>query len=158
MIEANPRAYRELLTKDRKAWSTPACISLSDHVEIGAEFLASGMDGAVGKEMVTKEGANPYVYEVKANCFPLNVMLEAIGVNHVDMFSLDVEGVELQVLKSIDWSRITITLLTIEVNQQRNGIDEFLTSKGYKEVESGLKSKQDAIYTAHTKKISKDFR
>jgi hypothetical protein len=136
LIEANPRAYRELLAKDRKAWNTPACISLSDKVDIGVDFLAHGMIGKVNGDSSAKDLANPYVYKVKANCFPLNVMLDAIGVAHVDMFSLDVEGVELQVLKSIDWSRITVSLLTIEKNGAEAAIDEFLTSKGYRKLSS----------------------
>lgn len=145
LIEANPRAYRELLMKDRKAWTTPACISLSSHVELSVDFLASGADGGVGKQKQgEKDASNPYIYMVKANCFPLNVMLDAIGQKHVDMFSLDVEGSEMKVLESIDWDRVTISLFTIEVNKKGREIDDFLTAKGYRKMH--LQSSQDAIY------------
>ena len=138
LIEANPRAYRELLAADRKAWTTPACISLSSAVELGVDFLAHGMVGGYGVDRFQEGGhlqkaaeTSAYVYRVKANCFPLNVMLDAIGANRVDMFSLDVEGAELAVLKSIDWNRVTIRVLMIEHNGQPKQIDEFLVSKGY---------------------------
>jgi len=150
LIEANPRAYRELLATDRKALSTSACISLSGHVEIGVDFLAHGMIGGYGKDrfnttLNTTKGrklgkdklTNPYVYSVKANCFPLNVMMEAVEVDRIDMFSLDVEGAELDVLKSIDWDGggLMIRLLIIEHNGVAKQIDAFLVGRGYRKVE-----------------------
>ena len=48
LIEANPRAYREILTKDRKAWVAGACISLTPKVE-EVTFLAHGMIGGISK-------------------------------------------------------------------------------------------------------------
>lgn len=44
------------------------------------------------------------------------------------------EGAELAVLKSIDWSRVSIGLLIIEHNGQQKAIDEFLTARGYQQV------------------------
>ena len=35
-------------------------------------------------------------------------MLEALGTDRADYFSLDVEGAELYVLQSIDWPRVVI--------------------------------------------------
>ena len=37
-----------------------------------------------------------------------------IGVSHIDYFSLDVEGSELAVLQSIDWSRLSVALMSVE--------------------------------------------
>ena len=34
-------------------------------------------------------------------CFPLSSILQAVGIQHVDFFSLDVEGAELQILKTL---------------------------------------------------------
>jgi FkbM family methyltransferase len=139
LIEANPRAYRELLQKDRHAWTTGACISLSDHVELGVDFLAHGMVGGYqvdrfkdGGQLKRQAETNPYVYSVKANCFPLGVMLDAIGVNKVDMFSLDVEGAELAVLKTIDFDRFEISLIVVEENGNRKALVDFMMSKGYR--------------------------
>lgn len=140
LIEANPRAYRELRAKDSKAWSTPACISMSNQVELGATFLAHGMLGGYGNQGGSRFETNkfdraketdPYVYDIKTNCFPLNVMLDAIGVNHVDMFSLDVEGAELQVLQSIDWTKLTLLVLVVEVNGKGREIHDFMTAQGF---------------------------
>ncbi len=43
-------------------------------------------------------------------CFPLYSILLAHGQNWVDFFSLDVEGHELQVLKTIPWHKVNITV------------------------------------------------
>jgi Methyltransferase FkbM domain len=131
------------LAADRKAWTTPACISMSAQVELEVKFLAHGMVGGYGTErfgagntFTFEKAKNPYVYDVKANCFPLNTMLDAIGVGRVDMFSLDVEGAELQVLETIDFDRVSIGLFIIEHNGAAEAIHALLVPKGYRRVES----------------------
>ena len=41
-------------------------------------------------------------------CFPFHSILFAIGNPTVDYFSLDVEGVELDILKTIPWNKVDI--------------------------------------------------
>ena len=43
-------------------------------------------------------------------CFPLYSILLAHGRKTVDFFSLDVEGHELQILKTIPWHKVDITV------------------------------------------------
>ena len=52
--------------------------------------------------------------KVAVNCFPLNSITAALGVSHVDYFSLDVEGPEIEILQTIDWTRLRIDVLSIE--------------------------------------------
>ena len=49
-------------------------------------------------------------------CRRLDWVLEQFGVTHVDFFSLDVEGGELQVLQTLDWSRITMDVIVVETD------------------------------------------
>jgi Methyltransferase FkbM domain len=51
----------------------------------------------------------------RVTCYPLTDLLKAIGVNHVDFFSLDTQGGELKILKTIDFQAVRIDILTIEV-------------------------------------------
>lgn len=44
-------------------------------------------------------------------CFPLFDILKAIGNPIVDYFSLDIEGVELDVLKTIPWNDVNIKVI-----------------------------------------------
>ena len=41
-------------------------------------------------------------------CFPFHSILFAIGNPTVDYFSLDIEGIELDVLKTIPWDKVDI--------------------------------------------------
>jgi len=43
-------------------------------------------------------------------------ILLALGNPKVDIFSLDIEGAELQVLKTIPWDKVNISSLLIEIN------------------------------------------
>ena len=51
---------------------------------------------------------------LKVQCFPFYSILLALGVDHVDYFSLDVEFSELEVLKTVPFGAITIDTFTIE--------------------------------------------
>jgi len=53
-----------------------------------------------------------YISAGTVECFPLYSLLAAINVTTVDYLSLDVEGVEYKILKSIPFDK-----LTIKVNQ-----------------------------------------
>ena len=43
-------------------------------------------------------------------------MLMALGNPRVDLFSLDIEGAEYPVLKTVPWDKVNIRCLIIEVN------------------------------------------
>ena len=48
---------------------------------------------------------------IKTMCFPFHSILLAIGNPSVDYFSLDVEGVELDILKTIPWDKVDIKVI-----------------------------------------------
>ena len=43
-------------------------------------------------------------------CGPLTAWLRLLGVRHIDFFSLDVQGAELVVLRSLDWARTPVSV------------------------------------------------
>ena len=43
---------------------------------------------------------------IKKQCFPLYSLLLAVGNPRVDYFSLDVEGSELDILRTIPWKKV----------------------------------------------------
>lgn len=45
---------------------------------------------------------------VEVQCFPLITLLLAANMTSVDYFSLDIEGQELNVLRSIPWDKVDI--------------------------------------------------
>lgn len=52
----------------------------------------------------------------QVQCFPLQAVLEALGNPLVDYFSLDIEGAEYAVLKTINWDKIRLSALSVEMN------------------------------------------
>ncbi len=68
-------------------------------------------------------------------CMPMGLVMNVLRIRHINFFSLDVEGGELQVLKSIDFDSITFDVLVLEDNNSRELITALLTSKGYDFVE-----------------------
>jgi|GEM_PF-627440 len=72
------------------------------------------------------------VNKVMVECVPLADVLDEMGITHVDYISIDVEGSELDVLKSIDFSKVTFDVLVIEDNYRSKALREFLKEKGYR--------------------------
>lgn len=47
-------------------------------------------------------------------CVPLDDLLFAVGRNHVDYLSLDIEGSEPEVLEHVNWRTLRIDVMTVE--------------------------------------------
>ena len=58
----------------------------------------------------------PINREISLPCFSLNTIMKALGHNKIDFFSLDIEGVEYDVLKTIDFNQLNIETFAIEHN------------------------------------------
>lgn len=70
-------------------------------------------------------------------CVPLASILRAARVRHINYFILDVEGGELEVLKSINWHQVRFDVLCIETEEENRppnfelDITEYLRTRGY---------------------------
>jgi FkbM family methyltransferase len=75
--------------------------------------------------------------EIEVSTFRIETLLDKIQAPRlIDYWSLDTEGSEYMLLKTFPWSRYTVTLLTIEHNQEtskQTAISDFL-SEDYTEV------------------------
>ncbi|ODM94854.1 Protein Star [Orchesella cincta] len=151
LVEADPNNYMQLLTKNRKSWSSNTCLSIKPHPH-QANFIQDFNQGKIlegnpdGSESVVPvftdrelmrggpQDMAPYQTVVKVQCMPLFSLLAAMNVSVVDYFSLDVEGNELQVLKTIPFDKILIKTLSVEFIHTEEGKElllEFMLSKGY---------------------------
>ena len=160
LVEANPDAFEEMKLKHRKAWLLGHCLSTQNQSEI-VNFDASGLLGGIiheGRkpgldasqgEVVTLGGSYmvvpgaedmcPYKRRtIKTQCFPLYSILKAVGNPTVHYFSLDVEGSELPILKTIPFDKVDIKVFDIEIKNAGHifpgsyrDITKFMYSKGY---------------------------
>jgi len=121
LIEANPYSFSQLMTKNRKAYSINACLSPTPYpqqIQFDAmeNTLLSGLkvDGKSVRDNWKSDHNRKVKDSVTAQCFPFYSILLAIGNPTVHYFSLDVEGVEVDVLKTIPWDKVDIKVLSIE--------------------------------------------
>ena len=64
---------------------------------------------------------------------PLYSLLLAMGNPRVDYFSLDVEGAEMAVLRTIPWKKLDIRALSVEVaHSDKRLIKRFMVKQGYR--------------------------
>lgn len=98
-LEPNPRTYQRLLHNialNRAANVVPVLGAVAERAGVAPMQLPP--DGNWGMSRVAASGSADY----RALAMPLSTVLEAVGVQRVDVLKVDVEGVEEQVLRSID--------------------------------------------------------
>jgi FkbM family methyltransferase len=131
-----PTSQYESLVKNR-----PNCYNFNyaiSEIEGELEFLGDGALGGLTKSMsnIHRSGWNldKSHKPKKVKSVPINKIISELNVERVDLFSIDVEGGELEVLKTFDWS-IPVYLVLIEMAKHELDKDEscrdFLKSKGF---------------------------
>lgn len=151
-IEPRKSAF-EKLTKNRNCICENVCISEEEGVKDFTEFIGrhTQLSGLTEKysndhkkriEKETKE-FGLVTKTVNAECKNINNLLNHHGISKIDYFSIDTEGGELDILKSIDFDKVRIDIISIENNYLDLKIKKFLKSKNYKLIK---KMRVDEIY------------
>ena len=73
--------------------------------------------------------------EIKVKTININTLLESHKIYNIDYLSLDVEGSELSILKTWDFTKHKVKFLTVEhgnVSHYQKSINALLTSRGFK--------------------------
>ena len=115
LIEANALQFKQLLGKNRKVLSLNACLNTENKTAVRM-FDTMPEVGGVVKEMVPqhKKTINSKWAKVEVQCFPFYSVMKAINRTHIDLLSLDVEGAELGILKTIPFSDLIIDVILVE--------------------------------------------
>jgi len=142
---------------NRKAYSSCSCISTftkPSFVEVEKDINFMGL--------VTKEEPGSVVQVPGQQCFPLFSYLKALDYPTVNLLSLDIEGAEFGVLKTVPWDKVDIEVLLIELihagshfKGSREEIHQFLLSKNY--VYLGTISVDDVFVRKDLLKSKYDF-
>ena len=68
-------------------------------------------------------------------CVPLRELFDRLAITRVDVFWLDIEGAELDALRSVDFSRVSIGVLVVEMRvnsaERNRAIRELLRAAGF---------------------------
>jgi len=143
LIEATPQYFHECKRVNRKAYLMNTCLGVERTPYFAKfNFESAGIDNHTDSKVMAGFGDNSandrdasYI-----QCFPLEAILAAVRSPKVNLFILDIEGYELAVLRAIDWSKVDIEVLTVEVehagvfmkDSSPTIIEEFMKDKGYK--------------------------
>lgn len=76
---------------------------------------------------------------IKVQSVPLQKILDKNGVDYVHYLSIDVEGGELSVLKSLDFEKTFVDVIGFEANYPKETIEilQFLKKRGYRPLKEG---------------------
>eukprot|EP00039_Didymoeca_costata_P002599 m.61374 g.61374 ORF g.61374 m.61374 type:complete len:525 (+) comp11403_c0_seq4:229-1803(+) len=144
LIEANPRITPKL-KKNRgdgiaSIFTMAVCPYGPNGEEGVVEFAGDpGTSGVVGdlsdnhREQWIDGAKNNSI--IKVPCKPISAMIKEAGLDHIDIFSLDVEGGELSVLKTFDFD-VPVCVFVVELDftdpQKDESVRELLRSKGFR--------------------------
>jgi len=132
--------------------------AVSDETRKDVEFYtfseAEGWSG-IADTMTAKHvsAANEYRFGYssisKVDTITFNDMMKDFpDINHIDFISIDTEGHEMNVLRSIDFEKYTFGLMTVETKEDGDVV-EYINSKGYKPL---LTAGSDVVF------VQEDYR
>ncbi|KAK2724729.1 uncharacterized protein LOC136032834 [Artemia franciscana] len=150
LIEADDRFYSDLKRVHRRAYGVHACVSRDSYpsvalfkpspIYVASTFLGHnvtkvnpGTGYLVSQHRRELNGSDVDFIEVK--CIPIYTALLAANITNIDLFVLDIEGVELEVLKTLPFEKVSVAIFMIEMagkpESERKLLRIFLQSKGY---------------------------
>ena len=116
LIEANPENAALLKRNRPKSLVIPKAVCNAS--EKFVEFAGSAAVGGILKEMPSSHIHRfiPDKRTIKVPCEPIGQMIRDSGFRANDLFVLDVEGAELMVLRTMDWS-IPVRVFVVEMGR-----------------------------------------
>ena len=135
LVEAHPIWYLRGLEKHRNATHVNSCLGIKDkpHFTDFDSHSASQKTKTMGG-IVLEPSETTFLHQ----CLPLVSLLLAMDNPTVHYFSLDIEGAELQVLKTVPWDKVDIWVISVETHLagevfpgSREDIIHYMESVGY---------------------------
>lgn len=140
-IEPQIHLFKKLV-HTRKARCMNVAVSDQDGVEeftfvpgdaCAISGLTSKMDqrhlGRIDDEVRKSNGK---IQKAMLTCRTLTSILDEYNMSHINYLSIDTEGSEPQIIAGIDFSRISIDLISMEVNYELDPIVNMMEARGYK--------------------------
>lgn len=141
LIEPITNSFQDLLSKHRNVFALNVCLTKNKPklIKFKMADVLSGRIDYLNKNQLDyiPKYAKARSYETVdyyVPCFSLNTILKAIDVKNVDIFSLDVEGGEWEVLASIDYDQFNFDLFCFEwfyVQKYMRNIHELMARNGF---------------------------
>ncbi|XP_051163581.1 uncharacterized protein LOC127282995 isoform X2 [Leptopilina boulardi] len=118
LIEADPINFAKMTLKNRNAYLSPTCLSITSYPTISSFLMADNIGRLHEIEDNLELTNSPDIAHkgkhINVQCFPLVTYILALNRTSIDYFSLDIEGNELQVLETIPFHLVDIKALSVE--------------------------------------------
>jgi len=149
LLEVSQVHFQGILTRNRHTYSLNSCLSpirAPKYFRYQEVPLFAGLLDYQEKAHTAgvKAKFNPQTKVFMPICYPLYSIMLALGRNRIDFLSLDVEGAELPILRTIPFDKIYIEIIVAEYyvmnspNDTERKIKEFreffASTKLYKEI------------------------
>ena len=120
LVEPNTEYFLNILQTKRNASSINACLSTKNETQ-RVNFVAWESGGGIldkydesHLKWLKSQSSFRRSNKITGQCFTLYSILLALGRTHVDYFSLDVEGPELEILQTIPFDKVKIDVISVE--------------------------------------------
>lgn len=139
-IEPNPLVFEKLKQNRKAKCLNVGILSKSEILEFCklsgyTEMLSGFLDfyhpdhkRRIENELKIHGGSKEII---KVQCLPFSELVELHDVKKIDLLSIDVEGSEESIVRSIDFERVEIDIIICENNYNETGISDFLKTKGF---------------------------
>jgi FkbM family methyltransferase len=136
-VEPQSDIFKHYLKRNRNCdcYNVALTSKSNENVEFFKAHGANALSGLnEGMSDAHKKWAEEYgkveIINVKTMTFD-EMMAKYSGIKHIDFMSIDVEGHEMKILKTIDFKKYSFSFLTIEKSEPEN-IKEYMKRNGYK--------------------------
>ena len=139
LVEMDPSYYMQLRGKNRRCYSANVCLSPQTSPVIANFKEHHRGSGRLLNKNNSDSAATPL--SRATFCVPFYSLMLAMNRTKVDYFSLDVEGFELPILKTIPFDKLDISVFTVErihhsdwgkkTKEKADDQVQFMASKGY---------------------------
>lgn len=151
LVEPNEGAFAEIVAKKRNAFIVNSCLSTTSNAEKVIFDMADVFGAIDDKTDPENEKTKKMKIRFKdigwfnrpeiphqnkeVQCIPLYSLLLALDNPRVDFFSLDIEGSEMKVLRTIPWEKVNIEVILIEVDKSNiTEMVHYMNVQGYKAI------------------------
>jgi FkbM family methyltransferase len=131
-VEPQPDIFLELKRRRKCECLNVAIASQKGEISFFKSYGADALSGSdLSEERKARARAYGKVETIQVQAIPFDeLMKNHPEVRHIDFLTIDVEGHELDILKTIDFSRYSFGFLAVERNDD-GATREFLRQKGY---------------------------
>ena len=131
LIEPEPSNYKKILKNRPKSTCLNYAIS---HKEELVKFICGGAVGGIISKMSKdhkKSFSSSFGKEIEILALPLSKVIKENSVKEIYLLSIDCEGGDLDVIKSINFEEIFIHIIIVEISHNKYEIEELITANGF---------------------------